>query len=1134
MNNERKQTVPETIKTPASTSFDTLSDTPGLFRIVFENAATGICLMGLDGRFLKVNHAFCQMLGYSEAELLVLDFQSVSFPEDIKKIETRLADMVANRDEDGFQLEKRCICKDGDVMWTFVSVALVKNEQDEPQYFVVVAQDITRRKQAEEKLRFQAQLLDSVRESVVATDLEGHIIYWSKGAEELYGYAAEEVMGQPITFIVASEDRAEEEARMRQVMENGYWEGTYRQQRRDGASFWADTRIMLMRDEGGQPVGLIGIDRDVTDRVASEAMLRKSEEHFRRLMQASPIAIQVFAPDGTMVDANWRWEQMWGVSVERMVGRFNPLRVDVLREWGIMSFVERAFAGEEVDFPDFEYDPQLLGLQGDRLWVRMRTYPIYDDQNQLVNVVALSEDITEQKETAVALRQTSERLSVLREIDQAILAAQTPQEIALAALSRMRQLISCQRISLILFDFEADEAQVLITNTEGDYAIDLGSRLPLALFDSLDRLAEGKIVQEPDLSSVDTVDGVRKMLAAVGISSIVSIPLLASGQLIGALYLGKVETGLFAPAYIDIGREVATQLAIAIQQSHLLAAERERRQEAETLRTVTGAIASTLDLEQVLQLILEQLRRVVDYDSATIFLWQKGSFRGVAAVGLPDIDQVVGMTYPDTDPLSHKMRVEQEPILLQDAQMDPRFQKWGETSYVRGWMGIPLVARGEFIGHLTVDSRRRGAYGSAQVKQIRPFANQAAQAIENARLYDEVQHHAHELEMTIAKLKETQHQLVLQERLAAVGQLAAGIAHDFNNILAVIVLYTQLLQRTATLSEVNKQRVETVVEQSKRATSLIQQILDFSRQSMIEKRPLSLATYLKELGKLLQRTLPETIQIQLEHAEEVPYTVNVDATSLQQLVMNLAVNARDAMPDGGALTIKLEELHNDTPIETNAMVDLPTGHWVVMHVTDTGVGIEPDVQKRVFEPFFTTKPTGRGTGLGLAQAYGIVKQHDGYIFCHSVPGQGATFSVYLPAIADDVIAASGSGVAISQGMGETVLLVEDNDLTRSALLDILESLNYEVIAVANGLEATAVLEARDDIDLVLSDVVMPQMGGLALYEWMKENRPHVKLLLMTGYAMDEHNKLVSEHIQWIKKPFIVDELAGVLEEMFNR
>jgi len=384
----------------------------------------------------------------------------------------------------------------------------------------------------------------------------------------------------------------------------------------------------------------------------------------------------------------------------------------------------------------------------------------------------------------------------------------------------------------------------------------------------------------------------------------------------------------------------------------------------------------------------------------------------------------------------------------------------------------------------------------------------------------------------VTQEREIQQRVQQQERLAAVGQLAAGIAHDFNNIMAIIVLYARMsLWVPDLLPPRVHERLETIDQQAKRATVLIQQILDFSRRAVLERRPMDLVPFLKEVVKLLERTVPESIKMSLNYGSD-EYTVNADPTRVQQVIMNLVVNARDAMPEGGELHIGLSRTAPGDEIRCLTCGPVIEGEWVRVTVSDTGTGIPPDVRPRIFDPFFTTKERGEGTGLGLAQVHGIVKQHEGHIDVETEMGEGTTFILYLPALlVAEPEALPEERLALPQGQGETILVVEDNAAMREALVDSLEILNYRVLEASNGREALSVVERHgDEIDLVLSDVVMPEMGGIALFHALKQRYSAVRVVLLTGHPMEEElETLRAEGLSdWLPKPPSPEQLAQVV------
>lgn len=387
----------------------------------------------------------------------------------------------------------------------------------------------------------------------------------------------------------------------------------------------------------------------------------------------------------------------------------------------------------------------------------------------------------------------------------------------------------------------------------------------------------------------------------------------------------------------------------------------------------------------------------------------------------------------------------------------------------------------------------------------------------------------------ITQEQETQRYQQAQEQLATVGQLAAGIAHDFNNIMGVISLYAQILQEIPNLSAKHQRFLVTIYDQARQAADLISQILDFSRRSVMELTSLDLLPFIKENVKLLERTLPESIAIKLLF-DQNRYQVNADPTRVQQVLMNLAINARDAMPAGGTLTFSLSTISIDDG-QVPPLPDMGVGDWVSLNVSDTGTGISPQHLPHMFEPFFTTKSPGKGTGLGLAQVYGIVKQHGGSLTVQSKEGEGSTFTIYLPLLSSPD--SSGKSFTITQNTpigAEVILLVEDNEAMRMTVHEALSGLGYQVINVNNGVEAIAYLAQTDTaVHLILSDLIMPTMGGAELFRALREQHHNAKILIMTGYpiATQENDLLRTKKVDWIQKPFDIASLAAKVRAVLD-
>lgn len=393
-----------------------------------------------------------------------------------------------------------------------------------------------------------------------------------------------------------------------------------------------------------------------------------------------------------------------------------------------------------------------------------------------------------------------------------------------------------------------------------------------------------------------------------------------------------------------------------------------------------------------------------------------------------------------------------------------------------------------------------------------------------------------QLEATLLELQETQAQMVQQERVAAVGQLAAGIAHDFNNLMATVILYSDTLLKSSHLSAADKNRILTIQQQGQRAAELTQQILDFSRKSMLQRQHLDLWPFLLEIESLLARTLPENIRLSLECQVNGEMMINADPTRLQQVILNLAINARNAMPSGGKLQICLGSLL----VEPEGAAPLPhmePGYWMQLTIADSGIGIEAAVLDHIFEPFFTTRAP-LGSGLGLSQVDGIIKQHGGFIRVETQVGVGTSFHIFLPALPPtSVPTAVDQLLPLSFGQGETILLVEDDHQVRAALTHSLESLHYRVLSAANGREGLAIYRQQfQAIDLVVSDLVMPELSGKELLSLLKQTNPTLKAIILTGYPLTgQEGELRSlGAVGWCQKPVTLERLSQVVAQALQR
>ncbi len=382
-------------------------------------------------------------------------------------------------------------------------------------------------------------------------------------------------------------------------------------------------------------------------------------------------------------------------------------------------------------------------------------------------------------------------------------------------------------------------------------------------------------------------------------------------------------------------------------------------------------------------------------------------------------------------------------------------------------------------------------------------------------------------------------QLRHSQKMEALGQLAGSIAHDFNNLLGVIIGYSELLSSKLSSEGLASARLESIKKAGKHAASLTLQLLAFSRRQVLQPKMVNLNSLVIENQKMLQRLMGEDVEQKIL-LDPALAKIKADPGQIVQVIMNLAVNARDAMPQGGTLTMKTANVSFKEAVSFSG-VAVPPGEYVMLSVSDTGTGMDEETRKRIFEPFFTTKEAGRGTGLGLATVYGVMKQSGGYVFADSELGRGTTFTLYLPQVDQPVRTSSlAAPVELTPELpptSEALLVVEDERAFRDLLHEGLQSKGYQVLVAANGVEALQIAgEYKGSIGVLITDVIMPKMSGPELAKDLKKVRPNTDVLYMSGYADDKLGNISESdgELTLIQKPFYIDDLVWKIQEILRR
>ena len=594
------------------------------------------------------------------------------------------------------------------------------------------------------------------------------------------------------------------------------------------------------------------------------------------------------------------------------------------------------------------------------------------------------------------------------------------------------------------------------------------------------------------------------------------------------------------------------------------------RKKAETdLRILndTGArIAAELDLDRIVQTVTDAGVRLSGAQFGAFFynvLDQAGASYMLYALSGAPRSAFENYPMPRATAIFEPTFLGTGVVRSDDILADPRYGKNKPRKGmpeghlpVRSYLAVPVVSNsGEVLGGLFFGHAETGKFGLAHETALLGIAGHAATAIDNARLFQKAEQEIadrRKAEEALRLLNETLEERVVEEvlqraraeehlrqaqKMEAIGQLTGGIAHDFNNMLAVVIGGLNLLQRKLAKGETDVQRfVEGALDGARRAAGLTQRLLAFSRQQPLAPKPIEVNRMVSGMSELLTRTLGETIVVETVLGAGV-WQVEVDSGQLESAILNLSVNARDAMPVGGKLTIETSNAYVDEKYARES--SLETGQFVLIAVTDTGEGMSADVLAKAFDPFYTTKAVGKGTGLGLSQVYGFVRQSSGNVKIYSKPGIGTTVKIYLPRYYGTTEAAptdlESPTIALGQSR-EIVMVVEDEDCVRALSAESLRELGYSVLEFSGPVEALRAIEGGQIPSLLFTDVVMPEMSGRELADAAKRTLPALKVLYTTGYTRNAivHNGTLDPGTNLLSKPYSIEELAEKVRSVLDR
>ena len=614
----------------------------------------------------------------------------------------------------------------------------------------------------------------------------------------------------------------------------------------------------------------------------------------------------------------------------------------------------------------------------------------------------------------------------------------------------------------------------------------------------------------------------------------ISVPMHSKGHLVGGILVGTERTKI-AQEELEALRLTAAQAAVAMENAQLYEWEQTGRRVADTLLAASAALSSTLDRQRVLDLVLQQLELVIPYETALILLKDEegATLRAVAARGRASEGIQDFWLRADRNPIYREMETSREPVLIPDVAEDPRWEGTPQIPDAHAWIGAPLIARGRIIGQLAVFHPTPGFYSFEHSGLLLGFANQAAAAIENARLYDQ-------LRAQMEELHQAQSRLIQAEKLSAIGQLVSGVAHELNNPLTSVLGYAQMLMKREEIDDNVRQDLERIATQAHRAANIVHNLLDFAREQPPAKRWI-------HINDLLERTIAlrayelqvSNVALVKDYDPDLPRTM-ADPQQMQQVFLNILLNAEQALVekgDEGRLTVRTRRRRVPHP----ARAGLPA-EVLRIEFEDNGPGVPPELLPRVFDPFFTTKDVGKGTGLGLSIAYGYVAEHDGQIWVENnpFPRRGCTFFVELPVVEpppDQKPLSHQAPEPASPPHGAKILVVEDEGTVGELFGRTLSELGHQVQVASDGRQALEWLE-KEPADLVISDVKMPGMDGIAFYEALRQMHPSLaeRTIFITGDTVSLATRRFLEQTgrPHLSKPVDLDELGQLVAQILPK
>ena len=1070
----------------ASTS--AVDESEARFRLVSEDAPVMLWMSDEQGDCVYLNKAQREFWGAPE-DLSGFVWSETLHPEDAERVaDTAMQAAMAGQ---GFDVEARYRRHDG--AWRILTTTAHPRFDAQGRFFgmIGVNLDVTDARVVESALREnEAELTAMVEQAaagIIKATLDGKVLKANDRFCEMLGFSRDEIVNKTTTDLSHPDDVERTRTEVRRAMEDpqgARFEKRYR--RRDGSMFWALTSVRVGRDGPDTAPWLMAVVTDVSDAKAAEAALRESEERFRLLADTAPAPVWLTDEDGAVEFANDALATFYGRPADQIHGHIWKESLHPNDAPAVADVQSKA----RPDHLPYGFEARFRNGRDEWRWMRVSVKPRFDSDGRFLGYAGMSFDVTETQEALQQLARDQRRQAFLLDLTDRLRDLSDPDDIMAEVESALGDTLGVQRVGY----GEVDDDQSVVAfgrdwtsgvaSAQGRWAFDaFGRKL-------MDALSEGQVIRINDVREDARTREAIETFESIETCALVRAPLVRSGRLRAFLYVHDSEPREWTDAEVDLIQDVADRTWAEIEraraESDLRESESRFRDIADTAPVLIWVTRADRVRSFVNQAYVEYMG--ADYETVRTADWRE-------YLHPDDHDRIL------TESLAGEATG--KPFSL-----EARYRhNSGEYRWLRSFSRPRLGAQGEVIGFVgvafDVNEAKRAEQDLKRINEL--LAEKVTEALEEkARAEQDLMH---------------------AQRMEAVGRLTGGVAHDFNNLLTVVIGALDMILKSPDDAARRQKMGEAALAAARRGERLTHQLLAFSRRQALRPETCDLNALIRESEPLLRRGVGEAIDFRMRLKRGGAFA-RVDAAQFEAALLNLVVNARDAMGEQGQLRISTETC--DLP---GGPVDAP---HVCVTVKDSGEGMSDEVRNRVFEPFFTTKAVGKGTGLGLSQVYGFARQSGGDVRIQSAPGKGTQVRLYLPSLAredmHDIVAVDE--VMPQSVTGRRVLLVEDDQAVSAVAMDLLKSFGLDVVAVENADQALTALEASS-FDLMLTDIVMPGgMSGIDLARVTARRWPAMHIVLTSGYAGDDVDQALKD-APWplLPKPYAAEELQRRLGEI---